>query len=343
MGTATPAAEHDGTESRYLRWLKTGATWVVAAPFLLWGLLIVLGLPGALAVKVAEWTFDTGFLSLEIAVVVVLMAATVAALWWAFAHGGAISRLHLGRLEPTIRALAVTIFAVATFSALTALLYLEGGLEIRGGPIPADRIIGEASAVYVWHLVDTVPLLDVTSSLRWEPDFEFDDRVGGLLLLAFKGFVILPLIQVARLIFAGRRETYPVAVMTAIRRTSKDMRIRESPNADRMVVDDEGRLVRVDVMSEVWTEDAPVRRIRRLEHLDASQPFGYLLVVDGIADRARDRVEQALGEAPFAARLLVWRSDEPSAPVREELDRLRTEMALREEATLDHPPTVDAG
>jgi hypothetical protein len=343
MGAATPAAEHDGTESRYLRWLKTGAMWVVAAPFLLLGLLIVLGLPGALAVRVAEWTFDTGFLALEIAVVAVLMAATVAALWWAFAHGGAISRLHLGRLEPTIRALAVTVFAVATFSALTALLYVEGALEIRGGPIPDDLVVDEASEVYVWHLVDTVPLLDVTSNLQWEPAFEFEDRLGGLLLVAFKGFVILPVIQVVRLIFAGRRETYPIAVMTAIRRTSKDAQIRESPSGNMMVVEEHGRLVRVDVMSDVWTEDAPMRRIRELAGRDFPEPFAYFLVVDGIADRARDRVEQELGEAPFAARLLVWRSDEPSALVREELDRLRTELALREEAAADRPPAVDAG
>jgi hypothetical protein len=317
-----------------------GATWIVAAPALLLGVLIVPLAPGAVAVKVAQWTFETHVLALEIAVVTVLMAATLAWLYWAFAHGGVVSRLHLGRLEPTIRALTVTIFAVATFSALTALLYLERGLQIRGGPIAPDSVVDKASAFYVWHLVDTVPLLDVTSSLHWKPGFEFEDRVGGLLLLVFKGFVILPLIQVARLIFAGRRETYPIAVMTAVRRTSKRV---WSSGANTMVVADDGRLIHVDVINEVWTEDAPVRRLRRLEDLPAHKHIdGYLLVVDGIADRARDRVEQEFGEAPFPARLLVWRSDEPPAIIHRELDQLYAEVARRKQAALNHPPAADA-
>ena len=339
MSAATPDALHDRTRGSYVRWVETGAKWIVAAPALLLGVLVVLGAPGAVAIKLAQWTFDTHVLALEIAVVAVLMAATLVALYLAFEHGRVISRLPLGRLEPTIRALAVTIFAVATFSALTALLYLEGGLRIRGGPIAPGSIVDKAAEVYVWHLVDTVPLLDVTSNLHWKPAFEFDDRVGGLLLVAFKGFVILPLIQVARLIFAGRRETYPIAVMTEIRRTSKDVR---SPIANRNVIVDEGRVVVVDVMNEVWTEDAPVRRLRGLEERRPGEQFGYLLVVDGIADRARDRVEKEFGEAPFPARLLVWRSDEPPAVIRREFDQLRAEVARRKQAAPDHPSTADA-
>jgi hypothetical protein len=337
MSATTPGAGdddagRDATRSRLVRWLETGALWVFAAPFALLGLLIVVLVPGWIAVKVTEWTFEADVLALEIAVVSLLMAATLAALWWAFAHGGSLSQLHLGRLDPTIRALAVTTFAVATFSALTALLYVEGGLEIRGAPIPRDLIVDEASEVYVWHLVDTVPLLDIASNLQWEPAFEFEDRVGGLLLVAFKGFVILPLIQVARLIFAGRRETYPVAVSAAIRRASPKARIRELKHANTMAVDDSGSRVVVDVMSEVWTEDAPLRRIRRLAGLGPPYDFAYLLVVDGIAERARDRVEEELALAPLAARLVVWRSDESAAPLQEELERLRKEVARREAA-----------
>jgi hypothetical protein len=143
------------------------------------------------------------------------------------------------------------------------------------------------------------------------------------------------------LIFAGRRETYPVAVLTEIRRTSKDVR---SSRANTMVVVDKERgRVLVDVMSEVWTEDAPVRRLRGLKDRPAlKRPHGYLLVVDGIADRARDRLEKEFGEVPFAARLLVWRSDEPSAVIRRELDQLYAEVARRKQAALDHPSTADA-
>ena len=340
MSAATPDALHDRTRGSYVRWLETRAKWVVMAPALLLFVLAVLVASGAVAVKVAQWTFETHVLVLEIAVVAVLMAMTLVALYWAFAHGGVISRLPLGRSEPTIRALAVTTFAVATFSALTALLYLEAGLRIRGGPIAPNSVVDKASEVYVWHLVDTVPLLDVTSNLHWKPAFEFDDRVGGLLLVAFKAFVIFPLIQVARLIFAGRPDTYPIAVMTEIRQMSKDV---QSSLDNRVVIVDEGlHVVVVDVLSEVWTEDAPVRRLRGLEDSPHAKQFGYLLVVDGIADRARARVEKEFGEVPFPARLLVWRSDEPPAVIRRELDQLSAEVARRKQAAPDHPATADA-
>ena len=115
-----------------------------------------------------------------------------------------------------------------------------------------------------------------------------------------------------------------------------------SPLANRNVIVDEGRVV-VDVMNEVWTEDAPVRRLRGLEdHRPPAEQFGYLLVVDGIADRARDRVEKEFGEAPFPARLLVWRSDEPPAVIRREFDQLCAEVARRKQAAPDHPSTADA-
>ena len=53
-------------------------------------------------------------------------------------------------------------------------------------------------------------------NLDWAKPFEFTDRLGGLLVIAFTGFVIFPLIQAARLILAGSQVPYDVTVTRAL-------------------------------------------------------------------------------------------------------------------------------
>jgi hypothetical protein len=88
---------------------------------------------------------------------------------------------------------------------LTQALYDRGLLELQGEGISSDTIVDKAIALYAWHLLDAIPLLEIPKTLRWEEPYSYTDSWSGAVLLAFKGFVILPLIQVARLILAGRR------------------------------------------------------------------------------------------------------------------------------------------
>ncbi len=70
----------------------------------------------------------------------------------------------------------------------------------------------------------------------------------------------------------------------------------------------------VDVITQLWNHDPVLPRLERIcAGPTRHRPAGYLLVVDAIADRARDRLEQALKDAPFPARLAVWRAISPSA------------------------------
>jgi hypothetical protein len=55
-----------------------------------------------------------------------------------------------------------------------------------------------------WHLLDSVPLLDIPKTLTWTKPYEYSDGLSGLLLLTFKGFGVLPLIRVSRLVLAER-------------------------------------------------------------------------------------------------------------------------------------------
>src|SRR5439155_21521777 len=104
--------------------------------------------------------------------------------------------LEFGRFGPTVQATTLAFFAAVSFTSLTGLLHDQGILGVT--PEPAhDEQLGDTFAFYVWQLAHTVPLLDITGNLHWHKPFEFDDRLGGLLVILFTGFVIYPLIQLA--------------------------------------------------------------------------------------------------------------------------------------------------
>ena len=199
----------------FLDWLGLIGYWALAAPFALLAITFGVFLPAAAAVRLANWTFSTGILALEIAVVTMMMIVTSAGVWFAFSRPQVTKRLRLGRFEPALWALLVAFFAVASFAALTSLLYLEGAIAISE-PIDREILIDKTSEVYVWHLFDTVPLLDIPQNLEWQVPFEFEDRIGGFLLILFTSIVILPLIQVVRLIATGSGHPYENAVLRAL-------------------------------------------------------------------------------------------------------------------------------
>jgi hypothetical protein len=81
---------------------------------------------------------------------------------------------------------------VETFAAVTACLWRGSGRRVDawGG-------LWHAESFYLWHVVRSVPLLDVTGTLHWrEPAYGLAHTPGGL-VLAFKAIVILPLLQAA--------------------------------------------------------------------------------------------------------------------------------------------------
>jgi hypothetical protein len=300
---------------------------VALAPFAVLGVLIIVLLPGIIATIVVDWAFGTGVLVLEVLVVAVLMIATVAGLWWSFAYGGIATLLRFGRFEPTLRASALAFFAVVSFTSLTALLHEEGLVGITPDP-SADDVLGETFGFYLWQLANTLPLLDIPGNLDWDKPFEFDDRLGGLLVILFTGFVIFPLIQLARLILADRDVPFDVAVVRALRKHVGRKRIfivQDTEGYGRAIVDG---VVFVDVMQAVWNHDAAAQRLERLgARTPERRPRGYLLVVDAVAEAARVRIALALAQAPFATALAVWRADQRTGDLTDAFDVLHERIA----------------
>ena len=180
---------------------------------------------------------------------------------------------------------------------------------------------------YLWHIANTLPLVDIPGNLGWEKPFEFDGALGGLLVIGFTGFVIFPLIQLARVILAGGGAPFDAKVVRVLREHVKDDRIRieSDPGATVARPSTTGWS-----LTSCRTSAITTRRVQRLEWL-GDQPFvrrarGYLLVVDAIAEGARERVEHALSEAPFEAALAVWRGDQRPADLTAAFDRLEARV-----------------
>lgn len=318
-----PASRRDELRRRALAVAKG----VAQAPFAALVVIFIVLAPAGAAIRATDWVFGTGSLVLETLVVVVLVAATVAGLWWSFATGGIRSLLRFGRLEPTLRASMLAAFATASFTSLTVLLHEHGLVGITPDPAP-DEVLDETFGFYLWQFANTLPLVDIPGNLDWTRPFEFDDALGGLLVILFTGFVILPLIRLAQLILAGGDVPFDARVVRALGRHVGSERIfvlRSHEGYGRAIVDEH---VFVDVMRAVWNQDAAILRLERLEGRPAERrPHGYLLVVDAIAQAARERLEPALEQAPFAATLAVWREDQRVEDLTEAFDALQERVA----------------
>jgi hypothetical protein len=334
--TATPTL----TDRRAIEWLPwrraevrrrvlAVAKGIALAPFVVYGVL----LPAGAGILVTNWAFGTRVLALELLVVVVLMALTARVIWW-IAGGDVRAELRFGRFRPAVQASALAGFAAVSFTSLTALLYQRGLVGIS--PAPAhDRVFDVTFDFYLWHIAHTVPLVDIPGNLGWHKPLELHGGLGGLLVIGFTGFVIFPLVQFARLILAGGDAPFEATVVRALGKHVGDDRIsivRKPEGYGRAVVDD---WVVIDVMQDVRNHDAAVQRLQRL----GDQPFvsrarGYLLVVDAVAEGARERIERALSEAPFEASLAVWRADQRPADLTAAFDLLQERI---------HVPTPAVG
>jgi hypothetical protein len=163
------------------------------------------------------------FLGWSVAVGVVVVGVVHLTAWWAVSAGSvafqvvgvgigmtlaALSLVLLGwvywriHLDPedrrpylvAILASAATVgVCTAAFAALTTLLIRHGVIDTVQGETPE---LTEVEALYLWHLVDAVPILGVTGALHWEPPVTLSDPSGGALLLVFKVLLLIPLVRV---------------------------------------------------------------------------------------------------------------------------------------------------
>jgi hypothetical protein len=163
-----------------------------------------------LVIEVVDRAFRGGYIVLEfftaIGAFVIGLAMAVSIL----RTGGQQRMLHVAALEgrPGWRAFqdCFLICAVATagFASLSALLVVRGVIT-SDPPLPAVDPASAMFSYYLWHLFDSVPVLDITNTLRWAEPYQFTNRLSSSMLLAYKLLVILPFSQVARMVWRNRK------------------------------------------------------------------------------------------------------------------------------------------
>jgi hypothetical protein len=88
-------------------------------------------------------------------------------------------------------ALLTMLLALEAFAGTTMLLWGHGLLSSAAPLTPA---LPTAERYYIWQVANTVPVLDIPTTLGWKSPVMFTDHWSGVLLLTFKLFVLLPLI-----------------------------------------------------------------------------------------------------------------------------------------------------
>lgn len=98
-----------------------------------------------------------------------------------------------GRFTPFIYSFNVLLIAIVFFSSVTYVL-VEHELVRFSGPAERDVSPGALSDFYLWHFLESLPLLKVNETLHWEKPLTYNSPWVGLVLLLFKLTVIVPVL-----------------------------------------------------------------------------------------------------------------------------------------------------
>lgn len=99
---------------------------------------------------------------------------------------------RLDRVTPFVYTFSVAFVAIILFATLAFILSDRGAIEFAAGSRIAEP--SNAADFFLWHLLDSIPALDVNETLRWEQPLSYTDGGVGALLLAFKLVVIVPIV-----------------------------------------------------------------------------------------------------------------------------------------------------
>jgi hypothetical protein len=58
-----------------------------------------------------------------------------------------------------------------------------------------DNCVVRYTGFYIWHLLDSIPLIEIPQTIRWTVPHDYTDSLSGFILLIFKIMVILPVIK----------------------------------------------------------------------------------------------------------------------------------------------------
>ena len=137
------------------------------------------------------WGLSQGavFQTVVLAPIWLVAVALLAVMVWAQWKTRADSENMFAYLVAIVVAVVAIGVAIQAFAAMNVYMVLRG----IGGP-DTTQSFWRAETFYLWHLLDAIPLVDVTSTLRWSEPLTFRDHWSGSLLLLFKIVAIGPFI-----------------------------------------------------------------------------------------------------------------------------------------------------
>lgn len=136
-------------------------TWLQVIVFVIWGLLLIIGLLSVATEKYRERVLTR--------------------------------LLKLGRLAPVVYSFNLLMIAILFFSSVTYVLANHGALKLNGptGAKISPEVIRD---FYSWHFLQAIPLLKVNETLHWKEPLTYDSGWVGLVLVMFQLLVIVPVI-----------------------------------------------------------------------------------------------------------------------------------------------------
>lgn len=93
---------------------------------------------------------------------------------------------------PFLFSVAMLVFALLPFAGLSSILADLGYAKFE--PSVPEREFWRLQDLYLWHFMNSVPSLKIPETLLWQEPFRYKDHLSGVLLLAFKIIVIVPVI-----------------------------------------------------------------------------------------------------------------------------------------------------
>jgi len=95
---------------------------------------------------------------------------------------------------PTAFSVALAWVALVVFGGATCGLQRIGVVEIQPIVLHTNECATKYADLYLWHLLDSIPGIHFTETVRWKLKYVYTDSVSGWLLLGFKVIVIVPVI-----------------------------------------------------------------------------------------------------------------------------------------------------
>ena len=147
----------------------------------------------------------------ELFIALLFMPFAIFAMWYLWLERGAIRTSR----HDVLGYLAVISWVTLWFVELTEICVRYGATLFS----EADPTFWQIAGFYWWHLLDQIPVIDVTTTLRMGDPITYSSTGTGALLLAFKVLVAVPsigfVIAVGSKIFTGQPQSANESAATA--------------------------------------------------------------------------------------------------------------------------------